>query len=105
MGAAIRERPRIVVAQAVGVILLLAVGFGLGSALKSDPEPKTPAAVQRQLDELKQDKRTAQAALDRAERTQARQARANRALRRRARADQARISRFRRALARARRGG
>jgi uncharacterized protein HemX len=105
MGAAIRERPRVVAAQVVGVVLLLAVGFVLGGALKSDPEPKTPAAVQAQLDDLKQDKRTSQAALDRAKQTQTRQAKATRTLRRRVRADSARIARLRRALARARRGG
>ena len=105
MGGAIRERPRVVAAQVVGVVLLLGIGFLLGGALKSDPEPKTPAAVQSQLDDLKQDKRTGQSALDRAERTQTAQAKTNRALRRRVRVDAARITRLRRALARARRGG
>lgn len=104
MGTALREHPRVAVAQVLGVAALLAIGFFLGGALKSDPAPKTPAAVQQRVKELEKDKRTTSAALERAERTQTRQAKSNRALRRRVRSDAARIRRFRRALARARRG-
>ena len=105
MGTALRERPRVVVAQVLGLIAIFVIGFLLGGALKSDPEPKTPAAVQQRVKELENDKRTTSAALARAKRKQNRQARTERALRRRTRSDAARIRRFRRALARARRGG
>lgn len=105
MGSALRERPRVVVAQVLGLIAIFVIGFLLGGALKSDPEPKTPAAVQQRVKELEKDKRTTSAALERVKRKQNRQARTERTLRRRTRSDAARIRRFRRALARARRGG
>ncbi|MEJ7715432.1 MAG: AAA family ATPase [Thermoleophilaceae bacterium] len=103
MGTALRERPRVVAVQVIGLLALVAIGFVLGGALKSDPAPRTPAAVQQRVKELEKDKRTTSAALDRAEGTQTRQAKTNRALRRRVRSDTARIRRFRRALTRARR--
>lgn len=105
MGSALRERPRVVVAQMVGLLVLFALGFLMGGALKSDPAPKTSAATQQRVKELEKDKRTSAAALRRAHRASVRQARTQRALRRRVRTDAARIRRFRRALARARRGG
>jgi hypothetical protein len=101
--SALRERPRVVLARLFGVVVLLAIGFVLGGALKSDPAPKTPAPVQQQVRELKQDKRTLSAGLDRAERTQTRQARTNRDQARRLRAAAARERRLRRSLRRARR--
>lgn len=104
MGTALRERPRVVAAQVLGLVAIFVIGFLLGGALKSDPAPGTPAAVQQQVKELEKDKRTSSAKLDRAKRTQTRQARTERGLRRRVRGDSARIARFRRALARARRG-
>lgn len=103
MGTALRERPRVVVVQVLGLIALLAIGVVVGMALKSDPAPKTPASVQRQLDGLKAEQRTTQARLKRAQRTQAARTRTIRVLRRRVRTDSVRIARFRRALARANR--
>ena len=50
--SALRERPRVVAAQVLGIVALLAIGFVLGGALKGDPEPKTPADVQQRLDRL-----------------------------------------------------
>jgi len=103
MGTAIRERPRVVAVQVIGLLALVAIGFVLGGALKADPAPRTPAAVQQRVRELEKDKRTTSAALRRAEGARTRQAKTNRALRRRVRSDTARIRRFRRALTRARR--
>jgi hypothetical protein len=101
MMTALRERPRVVFVQVLGLIALLAVGVVVGMALKPDPSPKTPASVQRRLDGLESEQRTTKAALVRAERTQAGQARTIRVLRRRVRTDSVRIARFRRALAKA----
>jgi hypothetical protein len=102
MGTALRERPRVVMVQILGLIVLLAVGVVIGMAIKSDPAPKTPAAVQQRLDDLEAQRSTSQAALKRARQTRTRQARTIRTLRRQVRTDAARIARFRRALAKAR---
>jgi hypothetical protein len=104
--SALRERPRVVAAQVLGVIALLAIGFVLGGALKGDPEPKTPADVQQRLDRLerttaRQQKeiRAEKARADKAEAATRRQARGyTRRLRRAA----VRERRFRAALRRAR---
>ncbi len=105
MGTAIRERPRVIAAQVLGLIAVLAIGFLIGRAGQSEPAtPRTPTAVQQRVRALEKDKRTSAAALRRSESARTRQARTERALRRRVRTDAARIKRFRRALARARRG-
>jgi hypothetical protein len=97
---ALRERPRVVLVQVLGLILLLAVGVVAGMALKPDPAPKTPASVQRQVHDLRSQRAGDAAA---ARRTQARQARTIRVQRRQLRAQAVRERRLRRALARARR--
>lgn len=105
MGSAMRERPRVVAAQVLGLVALFVIAFLLGGALKSEPDSKGSAATQQRVKELEKDKRESSAALARAERTQTRQARTVRALRRRVRTDAGRIRRFRRVLKRARAGG
>ena len=104
--SAIRERPRVVVAQVLGVVALLAIGFVLGGALKSDPEPKTPADVQQRLDSLERQNarlegqlRDATRQADKAEAATKRQARG---YQRRLRRAAVRERRFRAALRRAR---
>jgi hypothetical protein len=102
----IRERPRVVAAQVVGVILLLGIGFLLGGAAKGDAEPKTPAAVEQRLDRLErtsarqaQELKAEKARADKAEAATKRQARG---FKRRLRRAQVRERRFRAALRRAR---
>jgi len=104
--APLRERPRVVIAQVLGVVALLAVGFVLGGALKSDPEPKTPAAVEQRLDRLERQNTRLEAQLrdqtrqaDKAEAATKRQARG---YQRRLRRAAVRERRFRAALRRAR---
>jgi hypothetical protein len=94
--SALRERPRVVVVQVLGLIALLAIGVVVGMALKPDPAPKTPASVQRQVRELRQGAATAR-------RTQTRQARTIRTQGRGLRVQAARERRLRLALRRARR--
>ena len=104
--SALRERPRVVAAQILGIVALLAVGFVLGGALKGDPEPKTPADVQQRLDRLerttaRQEKeiKAQKARADKAEAATKRQARG---YQRRLRRAAVRERRFRAALRRAR---
>jgi len=104
--SAIRERPRVVAAQVLGVVALLAIGFVLGGALKSDPEPKTPADVQQRLDRLERQNARLESQLrdqtrraDKAEAAVKRQARVSK---RRLRRTAVRERRFRAALRRAR---
>ena len=106
MGSALRERPRVVAAQAVGIVLLLVVGFLIGGAAKGDPEPKTPAAVQQRLDRLERtsarQERGLKAAKARADKAEAATKRQARGYKRRLRRAASRERRFRAALRRAR---
>lgn len=106
MASALRERPRVIAAQVLGVVALLAVGFVLGGALKGDPEPKTPADVQQRLDRLERtsarQERELKAAQERADKAEAATKRQARGYQRRLRRAAARDVRFRRALRRAR---
>lgn len=100
------EHPRVVVAQVVGLIVLVAVCIFIGMALKVDPQPKTPVAVQDRVSRLEREvrqNRNATAELERAKGAQQVRARQLRGLNRRLRLAAARERRLRLALRRARR--
>jgi hypothetical protein len=104
--SALRERPRVVAAQVLGVIALLAIGFVLGGAVKGDPEPKTPADVQQRLDRLESQNTRLEGLLRaqnrRADKAEAATKRQARGYQRRLRRAAVRERRFRAALRRAR---
>ncbi len=108
MRSAIRERPRVVIAQVLGVVALLAVGFLLGGAAKGDPEPSTSPEVQQRLDRLESSgarlERQLKAQTERADKARAATRRQARGYERRLRRAAARIRRFRAALRQARGG-
>ena len=77
--SALRERPRVVVAQLVGIVALLAIGFVIGGAVKSDPDPYDDPGVQQRIERLER----SNARLERQLRDQTRQADAAQAATRR----------------------
>ena len=105
MGA-IRERPRVVAAQVLGVIALLAIGFVLGGALKSDPDPAKDPGVQQRVERLERQNARMEGQLRdqtrRADRAEAATRRQARGYKRRLRRAAVRERRFRAALRRAR---
>ncbi len=105
MAAAWREHPRVVVVQVVGLVVLVVVCIFIGMALKGDPKPQTPVAVQDRISALERrvkDQRGATRDLARIRKTQATQVRRTRTLRRKLRSAAARERRLRAALRRAR---
>lgn len=106
MRSALRERPRVLAAQVLGVLVLLAVGFAIGGAAKSDPAPTTPPEVQQRLDRLERtsagQEKELKAEKQRADKAEAATKRQARGYKRRLRRAAARDVRFRRALRRAR---
>lgn len=106
MAAAWREHPRVVVAQAVGLAVLVVVCIYIGMALKGDPKPQTPVAVQDRVSALERkvkEQRGATRDLARVRKTQAAQVRRTRTLQRKLRSASARERRLRSALRRKRR--
>jgi len=106
MGRAWAEHPRVVVAQVVGLILLVVVCVFIGMALKGDPQPKTPVAVQDRVSRLERkvrENRKASSELERAKGAQQVRSGQVRGLNRRLRSAAARERRLRLALRRARR--
>ncbi len=107
MGA-IRERPRVVAVQVAAVLVLLVIGFLLGSAAKGDTEPKTPAGVEQRLQRLERTTASQSKELEaekaRADKAEAATRRQARGFKRRLRRAAVREVRFRRALRRARAG-
>lgn len=109
MGHAWREHPRVLVAQVAGFVVVVVVGIFIGMELKSDPEPKTPVAVQTRLDRAERqmrqdaaDSKKAAVELKKAKQSAAGQARRVRSAQRRLRSAAARERRLRAALRRAR---
>ena len=103
MGA-IRERPRVVAAQVGAVILLLAIGFLIGGAVKGDSGES--AALEQRVQRLERQNATLEGQLRdverRADTADAAARRQARGFKRRLRRAAVREVRFRRALRRAR---